>query len=59
MVDGDKVREERQNVLDLKELTLLQELHRLLNVILLAHHVFRCKHKHTASHNEVRLSNLL
>lgn len=50
VINGDKVREEWQDVLNLDEFTLLQELHCLLDVILLPHHMFRYTNTNTARH---------
>lgn len=40
MVDCDEVWEKWQDVLNLDKFTLLQEMHRLLDVVLLPHHMF-------------------
>ena len=47
VIDGDEVWEERQDVLDLEEVTLVQELHRLLDVLVFLDHVTRCRRKQT------------
>ena len=43
VVDRDEVGKEGQNVLNVEEVTLLEELHRLPNVLFLLNHVARCK----------------
>jgi len=42
VINGDKIWEERQDVLNLDQFTLLQELHCLLDVILLPYDMFGC-----------------
>ena len=42
VIDGDEVWEERQDVLDLEEVALVQELHRLLDVLVFLHDVTSC-----------------
>lgn len=45
VVDGNEIGEKRQNVLDLDEVALFQELHRLLNVVLFVDNVLSCQRK--------------